>query len=171
MKKLLITCVATLALLSSCVTKPADINPVTNFQADKYLGKWYEIARLDNRFEKGMTHVNAEYSLNSDGSIKVLNSGINANETTRSYAEGVAKFVENKAIALLEVSFFRPFYSAYIVFNLDEDYKYAYVSGNDKDYLWFLSRTPTASQQQKDYFVTKAKALGFDTDKLIWVEQ
>ena len=171
MKKLLITCVETLALLSSCVTKPADINPVTNFQADKYLGKWYEIARLDNRFEKGMTHVNAEYSLNSDGSIKVLNSGINANETTRSYAEGVAKFVENKETAFLEVSFFRPFYSAYIVFNLDEDYKYAYVAGNDKDYLWFLSRTPTVSQQQKDDFVTKAKALGFDTDKLIWVEQ
>jgi apolipoprotein D and lipocalin family protein len=162
---------ATLALLSSCVTKPADINPVTNFQADKYLGKWYEIARLDNRFEKGMTHVNAEYSLNSDGSIKVLNSGINANETTRSYAEGVAKFVENKETAFLEVSFFRPFYGAYIVFNLDEDYKYAYVAGNDKDYLWFLSRTPTVSQQQKDDFVTKAKALGFDTDKLVWVEQ
>ena len=73
--------------------------------------------------------------------------------------------------AFLEVSFFRPFYSAYIVFNLDENYKYAYVAGNDKDYLWFLSRKPTVSQQQKDDFATKAKALGFDTDKLIWVEQ
>lgn len=171
MKKLLITCLATMLLLASCVTKPANIDPVQNFQANKYLGKWYEIARLDNRFEKGMSHITAEYSLNADGSIKVLNSGIKANETSRSYAEGIAKFVENPSTGFLEVSFFRPFYGAYIVFKLDDDYKYAFVAGNDKDYLWFLARTPTVSQEQKDDFVSEAKSLGFDTDKLVWVEQ
>lgn len=171
MKKLLITCLATVLLLASCVTKPANITPVQNFQADKYLGKWYEIARLDNRFEKGMTHVQAEYSLNPDGSIKVLNSGINVGETARSYAEGVAQFVENSETGFLEVSFFRPFYGAYIVFNLDKNYKYAYVAGNDKDYLWFLSRTPTVSGEQKEDFIARSKSLGFATDNLVWVKQ
>ncbi len=85
-----------------------------------------------------MSHVTAEYSLNADGSIKVLNSGIKANETSRSYAEGIAKFVENPSTGFLEVSFFKPFYGAYIVFKLDDNYKYAYVAGNDKDYLWFF---------------------------------
>ncbi len=171
MKKLLVTAIATMFLLAGCVTKPVNINPVEGFQADRYLGKWYEIARLDNRFEKGMTHVNAEYSLNSDGSIKVLNSGINKDETNRTYAEGVAKFVENPSTSFLEVSFFRPFYGAYVVFKLDDDYKYAYVAGNDKYYLWFLARTTTVSQEQKDDFVSEAKSLGFDTDKLVWVKQ
>lgn len=171
MKKLLITCLAIVLLLASCVTKPVNINPVQDFQADKYLGKWYEIARLDNRFEKGMTHVQAEYSLNPDGSIKVLNSGINAGEITRSYAEGVAKFVQNSETGFLKVSFFRPFYGAYIVFNLDKDYKYAYVAGDDKDYLWFLSRTPTVSNEQKKDFIVRSKSLGFATDKLVWTKQ
>ena len=171
MKKLLLTCFATMLLLASCVTKPANIDPVQGFQADKYLGKWYEIARLDNRFEKGMTHVNAEYSLNTDGNIKVLNSGINAGETTRSYAEGIAKFVENPNTGFLKVSFFGPFYGAYIIFKLDDNYKYAYVAGNDKDYLWFLSRTPTASKEQKEDFIARSKNLGFDTNELVWVKQ
>jgi len=171
MKKRLIIYLGVILFLASCVTKPTNINPVQDFRADKYLGKWYEIARLDNRFEKGMTHVNAEYSLNADGSIKVLNSGINAGETTRSYAEGVANFVESPSTGFLEVSFFRPFYGAYIVFKLDDNYKYAFVAGNDKDYLWFLSRTATVSKEQKDDFVNKAKSLGFDTDKIVWVDQ
>jgi apolipoprotein D and lipocalin family protein len=172
MKKLLIICLTTLLFLTSCVTKPAGINPVQGFQADKYLGKWYEIARLDNRFEKGMTHVNAEYSLNSDGSIKVLNSGVNADSTTRSYAEGVAKFVENSNTGFLKVSFFGPFYGAYVVFKVDDYYKYAYVAGGKgKDYLWLLSRTKTVPNEIKDDFIARTNNLGFDTDKLVWVKQ
>ena len=132
-------------LLSGCVTKPTNIIPVKNFQADKYLGKWYEIARFDNSFEKGMTNVYAEYSLNPDGTIKVVNSGITPSTGEKSYTIGVAKF--------------------------DENYKYAYVTGADKDYLWLLARTQTVPQNIKDDFINRAKALGYDTDKLVWVKQ
>lgn len=172
MKKIMsLLVLAIIVVLSGCVTKPDNIQPVKNFQADKYLGKWYEIARFDNSFEKGMTNVYAEYSLNPDGSIKVLNSGITPATGKRSYAEGVAKFVENQDTAFLKVSFFRPFYGAYIVFKLDDNYKYAYVAGNNKNYLWLLSRTKTVPKNVKQDFVTKAKELGFDTNKLVWVKQ
>lgn len=172
MKKLAVVLLTTaLILLSGCVTKPANIIPVKNFQADKYLGKWYEIARFDNSFEKGMTNVYAEYSLNQDGTIKVVNSGITPSSGKRSYATGVAKFVENKNIGYLKVSFFGPFYSAYVVFKLDYNYKYAYVAGADKDYLWLLARTQTVPQNIKDDFINRAKALGYDTDKLVLVKQ
>ncbi|AIT09754.1 lipocalin [Candidatus Francisella endociliophora] len=172
MKKIIsiIGVIATL-VLSGCVTKPENIHPVKNFQADKYLGKWYEIVRLDNSFEKGMTYVYAEYSLNPDGSIKVLNSGVTPSTGKRSYAEGVVKFVENRDTAFLKVSFFRPFYGAYIVFKLDDNYKYAYVAGDNQNYLWLLSRTKTVPDNVKQDFVVRAKNLGFDTDKLVWVKQ
>ncbi|MED7788489.1 lipocalin family protein [Francisella sp. 19X1-34] len=172
MKKLFVILISLIMLLlSGCVTKPDNIQPVKNFQASKYLGKWYEIARFDNSFEKGMTNVYAQYSLNPDGSIKVINSGVTPSTGKRSYADGVAKFVENKNIGFLKVSFFRPFYGAYIVFKLDDNYKYAYVAGNNKDYLWLLSRTKTVPQNVKQDFIKKAKELGYNTSKLVWVKQ
>ena len=110
MKKIIVFALTVSVLfMSGCVTKPKNIEPVKNFQAEKYLGKWYEIARFDNVFEKGMTSVYAEYSLNPNGSIKVVNSGINPNTGKRSYADGVAKFVDGQNTAFLKVSFFRPF--------------------------------------------------------------
>lgn len=172
MKKVIICLFAvSVVFLSGCVTKPSNIEPVKNFQAKKYLGKWYEIARFDNHFEKGMTNVKAEYSLNSDGSIKVVNSGVNAKTGERTYADGIAKFVGNQDTAFLKVSFFRPFYGVYIVFELDGNYKYAYIAGDDKDYLWLLSRTPTVPKNVKEDFVSKAKKLGYNTSDLIWVKQ
>lgn len=172
MKKLVsILSVIVIVGLSGCVTKPENIQPVQNFQADKYLGKWYEIARFDNSFEKNMTNVYAEYSLNSDGSIKVVNSGITPSTGKRSYAKGVAKFVENNNTGFLKVSFFRPFYGAYVVFRLDDNYKYAYVAGDNQNYLWLLSRTKTIPNSVKQDFEARAKDLGFDTDKLVWVKQ
>jgi len=118
-----------------------------------------------------MTNVYAEYSLNPDGSIKVINSGVTPATGKRSYAHGVAKFVENNETGFLKVSFFGPFYGAYIVFKLDDNYKYAYVTGNDKDYLWLLARTKTVPESIKQDFVARSKSLGFDTDKLVWVKQ
>ena len=172
MKKLFIILVSvSMLLLSGCVTKPNSIEPVKNFQASKYLGKWYEIARFDNSFEKGMTNVYAEYSLNPNGSIKIVNSGVTPSTGKRSYADGVAKFVENKNTAFLKVSFFRPFYGAYVVFKLDDNYKYAYVAGDNKNYLWLLSRTKTVLESVKQDFIKKAKGLGYDTSKLVWVKQ
>ena len=170
MKKVF-TLLSLMFLLSSCVTKPADIKPVKNFDTNKYLGKWYEIARFDNWFEKGLTDVTAEYSLNPNGTIKVINSGINPKTGKRDYAKGIAKFVGDKDIGYLKVSFFRPFYGAYVVFGLDNDYQNAYIVGNDKSYLWLLSRTPTVSNNIKNKFLAKIKSLGFDTNKLVWVKQ
>ena len=121
-----------------CATKPDHIKPVTNFDAKQYVGKWYEIARFDNSFEKGMTDVYAEYSLKPNGAIQVVNSGIKSETGKRVYAKGVAKFVKDPTIGYLKVSFFRPFYGAYVVFQVDDAYEYAYVAGNNTNYLWLL---------------------------------
>tara|TARA_B110000977_G_C10951921_1_gene445006 strand:- start:465 stop:977 length:513 start_codon:yes stop_codon:yes gene_type:complete len=170
MKFLFVTLIASVLLLTGCVTKPTNISPVDNFQASKYLGRWYEIARLDNSFETGMTQVYAQYSLNSDGSIKVVNSGVNPETGRMASADGVAKFVDKTDVGFLKVSFFRPFYGAYVIFGLD-DYEYAYVGGPDTKYLWLLSRTPTVPNEVKQNFIAKSKSAGFDTDKLVWVKQ
>lgn len=157
--------------LNSCVSLPEGIEPVAHFKKEKYLGKWYEIARLDHRFERGLSNVSAEYSVRKDGGIKVLNKGFKTEKGTWSDAEGKAFFVERDDTGYLKVSFFGPFYGAYIVFHLDDDYRHSYITSSSRDYLWFLSRTPTVSRKQKEHFVEKAKELGFDTNDLIFVDQ
>ncbi len=158
-------------LLSACAGGlPKGITPVQNFEIDRYLGTWYEIARLDHRFERGLTNVSAEYSLKDNGQIRVLNKGLDESGEW-SEAEGRAKFAREKDEGYLKVSFFGPFFGTYAVFNLDEDYSQAYVAGDDRSYLWFLSRTPTVSEAQKQAFVDKAQALGFPVDELIFVDQ
>ena len=157
--------------LTACTGKPDDITPVKNFQADKYLGTWYEIARLDNRFEKGLTQVSATYSLRDDGGINVLNRGYSRKNNEWKESLGKAYFVEDKNTGYLKVSFFGPFYGSYVVFDLDENYQYSLVTGNDKTYFWLLARTPTISGDAKARLLEKAAALGFDTTKLVFVEQ
>jgi apolipoprotein D and lipocalin family protein len=159
-------------LVAGCVGKPDNITPVSNFESVRYLGKWYEVARLDHSFERGLSKVTAEYSARSDGGLKVLNRGYNSAKSEWKDAEGKAYFVETPDIGYLKVSFFGPFYGSYIVFDLDQkDYQYSMVSGPDKSYLWILSRTPTMDDATKKRLVDKAQALGFDTSKLIYVEQ
>jgi apolipoprotein D and lipocalin family protein len=158
-------------LLGGCVGKPAGITPVANFDSAKYLGKWYEIARLDHSFERGLTQVSAEYSLRPDGGLKVVNRGYKAADAKWKEAVGKAYFVEQPDLGYLKVSFFGPFYGSYIVFDLDADYRYSLVSGPDKSYLWLLSRTPTIDPATTKRLVDKAQALGFDTSKLIYVAQ
>lgn len=159
-------------LLAGCVSKPDQIEPVANFKADKYLGKWYEIARLDHSFERGLNQVTAEYSMRDDGGIKVVNRGYKAEKSEWKVAEGKAYFVEKPDLGYLKVSFFGPFYGSYIVFDLDQDnYSYSMISGPNKSYLWLLSRTPTMDEATKKRLVGKAQALGFDTSKLIYVDQ
>ncbi|KKN29136.1 hypothetical protein LCGC14_0847200 [marine sediment metagenome] len=157
--------------LFACTGKPESVTPVKGFDVQQYLGKWYEIARLDHGFEEGLSQVNAEYSLRDDGGIDVINRGysVEANEWTQ--AEGKAFFVETPDIGYLKVSFFGPFYGSYIIFGLDKNYQHAYISGPNHDYLWLLSRTPTVSDEVKADFIAKAKAAGFDTTNLIYVEQ
>ncbi|RYG03062.1 MAG: lipocalin [Chitinophagaceae bacterium] len=157
--------------LVSCLGKPDNVIPVTNFQADKYLGKWYEIARLDFYHEKGLNQVTATYSLREDGGIKVLNRGYLSEKDRWRESEGKAYFVEDKNTGYLKVSFFGPFYSSYVIFDLDPSYQYALVTGSNKSYLWILARTPTISGEVKASLLAKAAALGFDTDKLLYVEQ
>ncbi|WP_275442951.1 lipocalin family protein [Pseudoalteromonas sp. OOF1S-7] len=159
-------------VLSSCLGMPQGVQPVGNFELNRYLGKWYEIARLDHSFERGLSKVTAQYSMRDDGGVKVINRGFNAEENQWREAEGKAFFVNQDNEAYLKVSFFGPFYGAYVVFELDHDnYQYAFVSGPDTDYLWLLSRTPQVDQGIIDKFVRMAAERGFDTDSLIFVDQ
>ena len=165
-------CIVVLALLlAGCVGKPDGVEPVANFDSAKYLGKWYEIARFDHSFEHGLSRVTAEYSNMPTGEIKVLNRGWNAQHREWKDADGRAQYVEKPDIAHLKVSFFGPMFSSYIVFDLDPDYRYSMISGPNKTYLWILARTPELDEPTKKRLVAKAQALGFDTRKLIWVDQ
>nr|WP_283105226.1 lipocalin family protein [Shewanella seohaensis] len=151
---------------------PRNVEPVKDFQLERYLGKWYEIARLDHSFERGLTQVTAEYSLKADGGVKVINRGYSNDTQQWKEAEGKAYFVNGDGEAYLKVSFFGPFYGSYVVFGLDQqDYQYAFISGPDTDYLWLLARTPTVSPEVMKQFVEMASARGFDTNSLIYVEQ
>jgi apolipoprotein D and lipocalin family protein len=161
-----------LLLLAGCTGLPNGVEPVSDFQLDRYLGKWYEIARLDHSFERGMQRVTAEYSLRDDGGIRVINRGFSPGNWQWSEAEGKAYFVESEDTGYLKVSFFGPFYGSYVVFGLDrEDYEYAFVSGPDTSYLWLLARQAVVSDDLKERFSRHAARLGFETDSLIWVEQ
>lgn len=164
--------VAGLIGLASCTSLPDDIQPVTGFESDRYLGTWYEIARLDHSFERGLSNVRAEYSRNDDGSIKVINRGYNVEKGQWEEADGRAVFVEDENTGHLKVSFFGPFYASYVVFELEkEEYSYAYVTGYNRDYLWFLSRTPEVSDEAIEAFKDRARAEGFDLEELIIVKQ
>lgn len=160
-------------MLSACsgIQAPEGIQPVQGFELNRYLGTWYEIARLDHSFERGMDQVSAQYSLRDDGGVRVLNRGYRTAKQTWSEAEGKAYFVQNPQTAHLKVSFFGPFYGAYVVFDLDPDYQVSMVAGPNRDYLWILSRTPQLPQAQLQRLIAKAKAAGFSTEQLIFPQQ
>ena len=168
MKKLLI---AWMLFLTACVGIPDNVKPVDGFILEKYLGKWYEIARLDHSFERGLSRVTANYSLREDGGVRVMNRGYSEKEGRWKEAEGKAYFVQRTDQGHLKVSFFGPFYGSYVVFELDhENYRYALVSGPDKSYFWILARSPEMKRDLRDRLIAKAAARGFDTSKLIFVE-
>ena len=158
--------------LAGCLGAPDNVVPVKEFELDRYLGQWYEIARLDHSFERGLDAVSANYSLRDDGGIRVLNSGVERETGALSQAEGRAYFVEDSSTGYLKVSFFGPFYGSYVIFELDTaDYQYAFVAGMNTDYLWLLSRTPRINDELLAHFLEKAAGLGFDTNRLIMVDQ
>lgn len=160
-----------LALLAGCAGAPAGVEPVHGFAVERYLGQWYEIARLDHRFERGLEQVTATYALNADGTVSVLNKGFRPEQAEWSQAAGKARFAGAKDVAALEVSFFGPFYGAYNVIDLDPDYQHALVVGPNRSYLWILSRSPAPPAAVVDRLVAKAKSLGFETSELIFVRQ
>ncbi len=160
-----------LLFLFGCVGIPDNIEPVRNFDINRYLGRWYEVARLDHSFERGLERVYAEYTLRDDGGINVINRGFNTGSNQWKEAAGKAYFVSDANIGMLKVSFFGPFYGGYNIIELDKDYSYALVCGPNKSYLWILSRTPEMKESIKTELIKKAKLLGFDTDNLIFVKQ
>lgn len=161
-----------LLLLAGCLGHPKTVAPVKGFELDRYLGKWYEIARLDHSFERGLEQVTAEYSLREGGGVAVKNRGYSTAEKTWKEATGKAFFVREPDLGYLKVSFFGPFYGSYVVFGLDtEGYQYAFVSGPNESYLWLLSRTPTVSNDLLARFKETAQRAGFNTNDLIYVNQ
>lgn len=158
--------------LSGCLGIPDKVTPVSNFDLDRYLGKWYEIARLDHSFERGLQRVTAEYSLREDGGVSVVNRGYRTDKQEWKQATGKAYFVDSPEEGYLKVSFFGPFYGSYVIFGLDqENYQYAFISGPDLSYLWLLSRKPVPEPDVVERFIEAAKRIGFNTEELIFVEQ
>ena len=169
----LLSLLVSVTLLQGCSTgAPEGTVPVTNFELDRYLGTWYEIARLDHRFERGLTDVTATYSLRDDGGVRVLNRGFDTDSAEWNDAEGKAFFVGDTDIGQLKVSFFGPFYGGYNILKLDhENYQYSLVAGPDRSYLWILARTPTLDDGTLQALVEKARELDFPVDDLIYVSQ
>ena len=163
--------VAFLVVACSSPTPPPGTTVVNNFEAKRYLGKWYEIARLDHKFESGLEQVTATYSTMDDGGIRVINRGFNPDRQMWQQSVGKAYFTGDPSRAALKVSFFGPFYGGYNVIAIDKDYRHALVCGPDKDYLWILSRTPTISSEVKQQMLTIATQQGFPVEKLLWIKQ
>jgi apolipoprotein D and lipocalin family protein len=162
--------IAAIIILNSCASIPKKAKPLANFEVNRYLGTWYEIARFDFRFEKDLDNTAAQYSLADNGNVKVINSGYNYKTKQWKTAKGIAKFRGDKNIAALKVSFFGPFYAGYNVLAIDNNYQYALVAGKSLDYLWILSREKSIPDQVKTNYLQIAKDIGYDTSRLIWVK-
>ncbi|MBQ7206183.1 MAG: lipocalin family protein [Lentisphaeria bacterium] len=152
-------------VLAGC-SHPADIPAVTDFDAARYMGTWYEIARLPNRFEEGMTEVRAEYSPRPGGGIAVVNSGVKNGE--KKSVTGVAYPAGKPGEGLLQVSFFRPFYGAYRIIKLAPDYRYSVVTGRDPSYLWILARERALPERDLEEILSFLRQKGFPAEKLLW---
>lgn len=146
-----------------------EFRPIRNFNLDRYLGRWYEIARFDHRFERGLDYVTAEYSLNDNGSIKVVNRGFDDRDGRLHETVGKAKTTSTPG--LLRVSFFLFFYSDYNILALGDNYDWVLLGSSSTKYLWIMSRTPTLPEQRIEYIIDIARQYGYDTSKLIFVKQ
>lgn len=168
MKKRVIFVAIVGAILAGCVSGPnVDNSPVALLDLNRYLGEWYEIARFDHSFERGIEQAKAVYTLNEDGTITVENSGIKDGKPKTAIGKGK----RTKEPALLRVSFFGPFYADYRVMKIDAAYTYALVGSGGAGYLWILSRTKVLPAAAKRELLDEAKRRGYDTGKLIWVRQ
>lgn len=156
---------------TSCVAIPKGAKAVRPFNKDKYLGTWYEIARMDFKFEKGLEHVTANYSMIDDRTIRVDNKGFSVKQKKWKESIGKAKLVGDAEEGRLKVSFFGPFYAGYNIIAIDPEYKYALIAGNNLKYMWLLSREKIMPEAIKNQYIAQAKALGYNTDKLVWTNQ
>ena len=157
-------------VLVGCTGVPEGLQPVAGFEPYRYLGTWYEIARLDHSFERGLSNVSAAYAQQTEGTLAVRNRGYEDGKGKWKEIEGKARFIDKPDVGSLKVSFFGPFYSGYHIIALDkENYAYAMVAGYSRDYLWILSRQKTLEESVLADLVSKARQWGFDTDRLIYV--
>jgi lipocalin len=157
-----------LAIAAGCVSVPkVDNAPIAALNLNRYLGEWYEIARFDHSFERGVEQAKANYTQNADGTIKVVNSGIKDSKPKTAIGKGKT----TDTPGLLRVSFFGPFYADYRVMLIDKDYSHALVGSGSADYLWILSRTSDLPETAKAELLAEARRRGYDTGKLIWVRQ
>lgn len=159
------------ALYGCAVSVPKGIQPVTGFDAKRYMGTWYEQARIEHNFEKGLSQVTAQYSLNDDGTVTVVNRGYDAAKSEWRQATGKARFLSDSKVAALKVSFFGPFYGGYNVVSLDDQYQTSLVIGDSLDYFWLLSRSNSIPEQQFRQLLEKAQSLGVDLSKVQVVGQ
>lgn len=165
-----IVSLGTVLYLNKRSSIPKGAEAVKPFDIKKYMGKWHEIARMDYFFEKSLDNATAEYSLNEDGTVKVINTGYNYKKSEKEESVGKAVFVGDPSEAKLKVTFGGPFYSGYNVIAIDKAYKYALVVGRNLNYMWLLSREISMPEDIKNEYLQKAKDLGFKTEKLVWSE-
>ena len=171
-RKILASIFGVATILTGCTGIPKGLKPVTDFEPDRYFGKWYEIARLDHSFERNLSNVSATYTREEKGDIRVQNRGFNAKTGTWKQIEGHARFLEGDTIGSLKVSFFGPFYGGYHIIAIDrQNYSYAMVAGPSRSYLWILARSKTLEESIYADLVSQAEGWGFDTKQLIRVEQ
>jgi lipocalin len=166
MKKMFFMALAAM-FFSACDATEIDNSTVKAVDLNRYLGSWYEIAKYDHVFERGLDYAMANYTLREDGKIDVLNTGIKDGRAKD--AKGIAK--TTNIPGLLKVSFFGPFYSDYRIMMLDTNYQYVLVGGSNDKYLWILSRTPQLDEATRALILAEADKRGYDTSKLIWVKQ
>ncbi len=158
--------------LAGCATAPpAGLTPVTPFDVNRYAGKWYEIARMDHSFERGLSDVSARYTVQPDGSVQVINRGFDVSRQAWKEAVGKALFTGDASRGALKVSFFGPFYGGYNVIALDPDYRWSLVVGPDLGYVWILARDKQLTPEVREQVLAQARKAGIDVDRLIWVAQ
>lgn len=158
--------------VSGCAVKvPKGIKPVTDFDAKRYMGTWYELARIDHRFERGLSRTSAHYSLEEDGGVTVINRGYSEERNAWKESQGKARFLGEPDVAALKVSFFGPFYGGYNIVSLDDGYQTALVIGSSLDYFWLLSRTKSIPDRKFRQLLRIAQELGVDMSRVRAVEQ
>lgn len=153
---------------TSCSTaSKVDNSTIPSLDLNRFMGRWYEIARFDHKFERDMQQVTTIYVIQDNGRVKVINQGLKKDKWKTS--EGKGKLTTTPG--LLRVSFWGPFYSDYRVMMLAQDYSYALIGGESDKYLWILSRSPQMRQDTRNQVLREAQRRGYNTNKLIWVEQ
>jgi apolipoprotein D and lipocalin family protein len=173
MKKLMLSLILATLTAAPSLFALEPLKTVPKLDISRYLGRWYEIGRFQHKFEKNLVGATAEYSLRKDGRVEVLNSGFKKSlDGKYSSVKAVAWVPDPKVPGALVVKFFGLFPADYLVFGLDEEnYQWAVVGNNSRQFLWFLTRTPEVSPELLEKMKSIAIAQGYDLSGLYIVPQ